>query len=291
MPFVDGNIFGISVPFIEGTGKTGAFVPTAILFALFSLPLFFFVQERRHHTRLPVDFSKAVQDLRQSLTDSRKYPGVRRFLIATFFTNDAANTVIVNIGVYCSLVLGFADAQITYFLIIATLTAVVGSFLFGILARNNSLKRLQLGINLGWVAGLFALLFVQGGWIVWILGCVVGIMLGGLWTTSRPYLAELVPDEEHGRFFGLFALAGRASAVVGPLLWTSVVLLFRPGSAIGSFVGETLSLSEEAAKQLPYQAGLASLALMMLLGYFLMRTLPETTPKDQSSHDMGRTAA
>ncbi len=290
MPFVGGEIFGTPVTFIEGTGKTGAFLPTAILFALFSFPLFFFVQERRHHTRVPVDFSRAVQDLKQGLSDSKKYPGVRRFLVATFFTNDAANTVIVNIGIYCSLVLGFADAQITYFLIIATLTAVVGSFLFGLLARNHSLKGLQLGINLGWVVGLVALLFVQGGWIVWLLGCVVGVMLGGLWTTSRPYLAELVPEEEHGRFFGLFALAGRASAVVGPLLWTSVVLIFRPGSSTGDFIGQMFSLSEDAAKQLPYQAGLASLALMMLFGYFLMRTLPETSPKDPEQDAKSRIA-
>lgn len=279
MPFVTGNVFGLVIPFIPAGGKVGAFVPTGALFLFFSLPLFLFVRERHRKTAAPVQLGQAIRDLKQGLSDSKKYPGVRRFLLATFFTNDAANTVIVNIGIYCSLVFGFVDTQINIFLIVATLTAAVGSHLFGLIARRQSLKFLQLVIGAGWIIGLAGLVIVSNGWVVWLFASIVGVMLGALWTTSRPYLAELVPPEEHGRFFGLFALAGRASAVVGPLLWTSIILLFRPDSALGRWSTSAFSLTPAAAARLPYQAGLASLALMMLIGFILMQTLPESEPQ------------
>jgi UMF1 family MFS transporter len=112
--------------------------------------------------------------------------------------------------------------------------------------------------------------------VVWILGSVVGILLGGLWTTTRPLLAELVPRDELGRFFGLFSLSGRAAAVVGPLVWTAVVYLFQPGRPLGRAAIEMLNLDIEAAVALPYRAGVLSLVIMIVVGLIIFRKVPDT---------------
>ena len=109
-----------------------------------------------------------------------------------------------------------------------------------------------------------------------ILGSVVGILLGGLWTTSRPLLAELVPREELGRFFGLFSISGRAAAVIGPLIWTTVIYLFQPYRPLGGWAIGAFGIDSAHAAHLPYKAGVLSLAVLMLFGLIIFRKVPHT---------------
>ena len=150
--------------------------------------------------------------------------------------------MILNIGLYCSIVIGFGDEDITFFLVISTVSAVVGSFLIGKVAQYWSLKSLLSLIVLGWVLTLSFFVVSDNRVLVWLLGSVVGILLGGLWTTTRPLLAEMVPRQDLGRFFGLFALSGRAAAVIGPLIWTLAVYLFNAERVAGKAVIELLGI-------------------------------------------------
>ncbi|MDF1544492.1 MAG: MFS transporter [bacterium] len=277
LPFVTGDLFGIQIPLISGWGKTGSFVPTAMLFMLFSVPLFLWVREKEVEKKSRLDFKQAYREVWDGLRQTKKYPGVLRFLIADYFFEDAAATVILNIGIYCSVVLGMEESSITIFMAVSATAAVAGSFLIGKLSENRSLKKMLGAVVVGWTLALIAFVATNNNAMVWLLGSLVGILLGGLWTTSRPMLAELVPREELGRFFGLFALSGRAAAIVGPLLWTLFILLFSPKSSLGRWVGETWNLSAEAAVELPYKLGILSLAVMMLIGLFIFRKVPHTS--------------
>jgi UMF1 family MFS transporter len=275
LPFVSGDLFGIDIPFIEGSGKPAAFIPTALLFALFSIPLFLWVKERPGLADRTVSIRRSYAEVWQGIRETRRYPGVLRFLIADYFFEDAVATVIINIGLYCSIVLQMNDSQINAFLIISTTSAVIGSFVVGKIAERVSLKRLVTLVVWGWVVALIAFVTTDSMPFVWVLGSVVGILLGGLWTTTRPMLAELVPRGELGRFFGLFALSGRAAAVVGPLVWTSVILLFQPDMPLGRLAVSGLGL-EGPARWLPYKAAVLSLAVLMLIGLVIFRRVPET---------------
>jgi UMF1 family MFS transporter len=271
LPFVSGELFSIDIPFIEGSGKTGAFLPTAVLFMLFALPTYLWVKERG--VRLPRKgrFLDSYREVWAGLRQTKKYPGVLRFLIADYFFEDTVTTVILNMGLYSSIVIGLDDAQITVFFIISTAAAVVGSVLIGKLAEYWSLKRMVTLIVWGWVFCLTVFVLTDSVAVIWILGSLVGILLGGLWTTTRPMLAELVPREELGKFFGLFALSGRAAAIVGPLVWTSIVYILRPERPLGNRLVELFGVDVVNAPKLPYKAGLISLILMLLIGLYIFR--------------------
>lgn len=276
LPFVTGSMFGLEIPLISGSGKTGAFIPTAVLFLLFSLPLFFWVHERPiiHHDR--INLGNAYRDVWDGIKSTRKFPGVLRFLISDYFFEDAVVTVIINIGTYCSIVLGMDDEQRTLFLIISTVSAVVGSFILGKIAQYWSLKRLLSLIVWGWIICLIIFVLTDIMAIVWIIGSLVGILLGGLWTTSRPLLAELVPREDLGRFFGLFSLSGRSAAIVGPLLWTLFVYLFRPEHPLGRITLDFFGENAIGPNELPYKVAVLSLVLLMALGLYIFRKVPDT---------------
>ncbi len=271
LPFVTGDLFGLDIPLVSGGGKIAAFLPTAVLFLLFTLPLVFWVHERPVQKKGKPGLIRAYRDVYDGVVQTKKYPSVLRFLIADYCFEDAVMTVIINIGLYCSIVLSLNDSQINAFLIISTLSAVAGSFVIGKIAQVWELKRLIQLIVFGWIICLLAFVVTDNMTVVWVIGSVVGVLLGGLWTTTRPMLAELVPRAELGRFFGLFALSGRAAAVVGPLLWTTVVYLFNRERAFGRAFAEWFTLTEQQQTALPYKAGILSLVVMMALGLYIFR--------------------
>lgn len=276
LPFVTGSVFSLDIPLLAGGGKTASFVPTAVLFMLFALPLFWWVRERKVTSVARTSFKGAYREVWDGLRHTRKYPGVLRFLIADYFVEDAVATVILNIGIYCSIVLRLPDEAITLFLVISTVSAVIGSYLIGRIAQIWSLKRILYGIMFGWAITLIMFVMTDNMTVIWILGSLVGILLGGLWTTTRPMLAELVPRDQLGRFFGLFSLSGRAAAVIGPLIWTMILYLFDADRALGKATADLFGFDAVWAEKLPYKLGILSLVFMILIGLFIFRKVPQT---------------
>ncbi len=276
LPFVTGSVFSWDISFLSGGGKQASFLPTALLFMLFALPLFLWVGEAKVIKPRKVTLAKAYRDVWEGIKETKKYPGVLRFLIADYFFEDAVATVIINIGLYCSIVLGLAEQAITTFLVVSTISAVVGSLVIGKIAQRWSLKNLLSLIIWGWVVSLFLFLLTNSMILTWFLGSLVGILLGGLWTVSRPLLAELVPREDLGRFFGLFSLSGRAAAVVGPLIWTTVVYFFHSDRLLGRVVIDLFGEDAVDFAKLPYKMGILSLSVMMVIGLYIFRKVPHT---------------
>jgi UMF1 family MFS transporter len=271
-----GTILGLLAvgPFVDAAGKQAAFLPTALLFAALSMPFLLWVHEKTLVYTGKISFRRAYRHVWEGIRSTQKYPGVLRFLVADYFFEDAVTTIILNIGLYCSVVIGLAEGEIRYFLIISTISAVIGSILIGYIAHRVPLKNLLGFIIAGWIATLIAFVFTDNRALIWILGSVVGVLLGGLWTTSRPLLGELVPKGELGRFFGLFSLSGRAAAVVGPLVWTTIVYFFNPERALGRLTADKLNIGADAIHTIPYKAGVLGLVVMMLIGLYIYRKVP-----------------
>jgi UMF1 family MFS transporter len=288
LPFVTGDLFGLDIPFIEGGGKSAAFLPTAIFYAIFAIPIFIFVREGagapvlsdqtnvKDQSGKKEGLREAYKDVWRSLKSTEKYPGLLRFLISDYFFEDAIATVIIFMAVFTERVLGLSDAERTAFFILSTLFAMIGAYLLGLMADRFSPKKVLFWIVAGWISVLVLFAINSYQILFWILGPVVGILLGGVWAVSRPLLMRLSPPEKLGEFFGLFSLSGRAAAVIGPLVWGGVVLLFSQDYALGRITAEWLGMSGEAADRLPYRLAVLSLAAMMAMGLYIFRKVPDT---------------
>jgi UMF1 family MFS transporter len=55
-------------------------------------------------------------------------------------------------------------------------------------------------------------------------GLLIGIAFGPVQASSRAYLARSVGADEAGRYFGLYALSGRATAFLAPMAVASLTL-------------------------------------------------------------------
>ena len=266
MPFVSGKLFSLATPIPAG-GNAGAFLPVAVLFMLFSLPLLLGVKDPKPQAgpegasreRGPVRHPAFTQ-LVESWKAARQVPGMARYLVANLLFFDALNTVIGFMAIYATKVLGFDSAknEVQLVLMLATVFAVVGSFGWGVLADRLGAKRaLILDLAL-WIGALLGFIFIRDKAIAtWLLGPMVGVAMGGTWTASRALLAGLAPAERQGEFFGLYSLAGKFAAVLGPLTWGLITSAFA-FMPIGK-----------------YQLALGTQLLFVLAGLFLLFKVPD----------------
>lgn len=59
-------------------------------------------------------------------------------------------------------------------------------------------------------------------WVMYVVACLAGFALGGIWAADRPYMLRLTPPHRIGEFYGLYGMVGRFSAITGPLLWAGI---------------------------------------------------------------------
>jgi UMF1 family MFS transporter len=58
-----------------------------------------------------------------------------------------------------------------------------------------------------------------------LLGCLIGIAGGPLQAASRTLLIHMAPKDRIAQFFGLFALTGKVTSFIGPMLIGAVTAI------------------------------------------------------------------
>src|SRR5690625_147190 len=236
-----------ALPIAEQTTKyTTVFQISALLFLLFAIPAFIFIDERRREEK-SFDLAAvraAARQVGETARSVREFPGLTRFLIGRFFYTDAVNTVILFMGVYVSNEIGFTSQEVTRVLLIAISCAFIGGVLFGrVVDRIGPKKTLDLVLTIWiivfiWTATL-GLARLPGA-LFWPAACLAGIALGGTWAADRPLMLRLTPPDRIGEFYGLYGMVGRFAAITGPLIWALVadwIGLGRPAAVLTLLVG------------------------------------------------------
>src|SRR5215212_7550680 len=245
-----------------GEQNANAFLPTALLYLLFSLPAFFLVPDPAVRPPRPVALGIAYRDVLITVRNLRAgYAGAGTFILATILYMDAANTAVSNMALYGREVFEMDSTEVRNLLLFSTVFAVVGSTASGFATDTVGPKKTLLVVLALWLVSIALAAAAVGPWMLYLAGPLVGIALGGTWTVSRVMLVALSPPEKLGEFFGLFALAGRFSAVMGPAL--TALLLF----AFGNLGG------------MAYRVAVGSLVLIMALGILLLSRVPDARPE------------
>jgi UMF1 family MFS transporter len=260
------RVLGVFGGWLETGSDTNsnAFLPTAVLYLVFSLPAFFLVPDPAVRARRPVSVGAAYRDVVGTLRNLRAYAGMGAFILATVLYTDAANTAIANMALYGRVVFGMDTPQVTSLLLFSTVFAVVGSAVFGFLCDRYGPKRTLLVVLLLWLVALVLAAGALGVWMLFLAGPFVGVALGGMWTVGRVMLVALSPPEKLGEFFGLFSLAGKVSAVFGPALTSILLFSFGGGAAA-------------------YRVSIGSLAVIMVGGIYFLLRVPDARPRGDST--------
>ncbi|HUF17304.1 MAG TPA: MFS transporter [Thermoanaerobaculia bacterium] len=245
-PFVDGERFAkLPAPLqdlvnrftlFEMTGEAGliranAFIPTAILFAVFSIPIFARVREQPS-VGMQSSLHGTLAAVKETFREIVRDKDLRNFFIGSFLYLDAIHTVYIVMATYGKFAAGLRDDQIILVMMIALGAAIAGSAVYGMITDRLPL-RTSLYVVLGnWVVALSLALFATSFSTYLPVAIVAGIGLGGIEVVTRVALLGLVDEDRRGRYFGFFNLTGKASSIVGPQLWAVTLFLLADAGPI-----------------------------------------------------------
>lgn len=206
--------FGIPTEDAANVRAAGPFV--ALWIAVFSIPLFLWTPDGKASGALNI--RAALASLWSTLKEVARMGSVGRFLLAHMLYADGLVTLFAMGGVYVSGVYGFTLEQVMLFGIVLNVTAGLGAAGFAWADDWMGSKATILIALAGLLVAGAGILIVDDAVWVWIIGAALGTFVGPAQAASRSYLARIAPPEARGELFGLYALAGKATAFMGPWL-------------------------------------------------------------------------
>jgi UMF1 family MFS transporter len=245
-----------------------AFIPTAVLFFLLSLPCFLWVRERTPRRSVTVKraITVAANDVRNGIHRVRT-ESYGRFILARFFYVDAIATMAVFMTVYAKRTAHFSDSQVTLVLDLSIIFSVIGALGAARLTQRLGPKRV---LNATILLVIATLLLTGASGVpafLWVAGPLVGVTFGSIHTADRVYMVRCVPEDQRGEVFGFFSLVGRLSSGIGPLVfWGGTIFVLDHFQILGPAQGARVAL--------------VVLATAAAVGYMLIRPLPERYADD-----------
>jgi UMF1 family MFS transporter len=218
---------------------------SALWYFVFILPMFLFTPDAAKGARMGPAVRSGLAELRATLGEIRGKAGIFRFLVARMIYQDGVNALLTLGGAFAALMFGWSIIEIGLYGIILNIVAIIGCWAASRLDTTLGSKRVVLTalvmltvatigiISTGKDYTLFGLLPFSGADTGGLFGTaaekayiafglLVGLAFGPVQASSRSYLARSVSVRDAGRYFGIYALAGRATSFVAPFMVATV---------------------------------------------------------------------
>lgn len=236
-------LFGIDPSRGEDARATGPI--SALWYLIFILPMFLFTPDTSKAMPAGQAIRTGLSELRSTITEARQRIGILRFLVARMIYQDGVNALLALGGAFAAVMFGWSITEIGIYGIILNVVAIFGSLAasridtaigskavvlialvllsiatIGIVSTEPGYTlfgALSLGVDDN--AGIFGTA-AEKAYIGF--GLLIGLAFGPVQASSRSYLARSVSADEAGRYFGLYALSGRATSFLAPFLVATV---------------------------------------------------------------------
>lgn len=208
--------FGI--PSVEWAARI-SFLTVGIWWAVFALPTLLWVRELPFTDLRPTGRYLSL-GIRRTWGTIRHLVGYRDlfcFLLAYLIFNDGIQTVIVIAIPYGKETLGIGTGTLMGVLVLIQAIGVPGSLLWGKIAEKWGAKRAQTATLVIWSGVVIYAWRMTSAIEFWVLGLLVGIVLGGSQAISRSLYGAMIPPARTAEFYGFFAMSSRFSSFLGPL--------------------------------------------------------------------------
>ena len=203
---------------------------------IFSLPFFIFFKEGKEAAHFSSrHILEGLKRLFTTIKNIKHYRPIMLFLLARMFYADGLLVVFQFGGIYAAGTFGMTFSEILKFGIAMNIFAGLGAFVFAWVEDWLTSKTTIFISLIGLVAFGSALLFVETQSYFWAFGLGLSFFIGPAQSASRAFLARLSPKQLHGEMYGLFAMSGKATSFIGPMLFGWLTILFETQRA-GMFV-------------------------------------------------------
>ena len=278
-------LFGLDPVTHQGDRITGPL--TAVWFIVFVTPMFLLTPDYPAKRPVREALRAGLIELKGTLRELPKRKSMSLFLLANMVYTDGLVSLFAFGGIYAAGTFGWHTLQIGTFGIMLAVAGTFGAWLGGKLDDRLGPKRVIAGSMVVLLLAVIAILLVDKDQIFFIkvappqpggalfagasekayliLGCLIGAAGGPLQAAARTLLIRLAPKDRITQYFGLFALTGRVTSFIGPLL-------------VGAVTAATAS----------QKAGMAVLVLFFTVGMVLLMMVEEPRNTFPARRSAGR---
>jgi MFS transporter, UMF1 family len=244
-------LFGLDPALGEDARVTGPLA--ALWYLVFILPMFFFTPDAKRGEPLKVAVVSGVRELRYTIAElTSRRRAILRFLVARMLYQDGVNGLLILGGAFAAGLFGWATLEIGLFGILINVVAIGGCLTAGRIDRLAGSKIVVMLSLVTLVIATLGIVSTGPGFAVFgflplspadsgglfgtaaekvylLFGALIGLAFGPVQASSRSYLARSVHADEAGRYFGIYALSGRATSFMATLSFSLVT--YASGSA------------------------------------------------------------
>lgn len=248
--------FGLDAVAREGDRASGPL--SALWFIVFVAPMFLFTPDHPRGLPLRAATRVGLGTLRETLRDLPRNRDAFGFLLANLVYTDGLVALFAFGGIYAAGIFGWTTIQIGLFGILLTITGALGAWVGGRLDDRFGPRAVIAGSLVMLIVSAFVLLSIGPDRILFVLpvappapdgglfssigerlylvtGAIIGMVVGPVQAASRTMLVRVAPQERLAQYFGLFALSGKVTSFLGPLmvgLVTALAASQRAGMAV-----------------------------------------------------------
>ncbi len=238
-------------------GYPWVWVMIGVWFLLAGLPTFLFVKEQRRREPLPPGQSLATigfHRLWNTIHEARRFRQLFRFLLVFIVISTGVTAVIAFASIISNETLQFDETRLAIFLIWCNIVAVPGAWCWGLLQdKIGSRAAIRLSL-LCWLVALVLVILIKPApkgqapprsaeVMFWIAATFVGVGMGATNSSCRAIVGLFSPPDRSGEFFGLWGLAGKLGAIVGPYAFGQLALVAEDIRVAEAVVGCTFLAS------------------------------------------------
>lgn len=212
----------------QAKGEVAAsFVPvtmlmTAGVYGLAAMVTFALLKERAQphmQTTQQGGLKASLAQLKRTWAQAQDFTDFKWLLLCTVLYQAGVAVTITLAAIYAEQVIGFLPSETMALIFVLNIAAMVGAFCFGYLQDIMGHKRTLAITLVGWtITCIVAALSTDKASFWWAAG-LAGVCMGSSQSCGRAMAGLFAPPKQLGEFYGLWSLATRLAAIVGPVMY------------------------------------------------------------------------
>lgn len=188
----------------------------------------------------------------KTMLQVRKLKYLLFFLLAFLVYNEGIQTVIQMATMYGKQELHLSSSALMITLLLVQIVAIFGAIVFSWIAAKTGTRQAVMLSLVIWSGVVIYAYFINTAPQYFILGGILGLVLGGSQAISRSLYSSMIPEDSPAEFFAFYSVVNKFSAIWGPFVFAlirhitgssrnailSIILFFILGIVLLSLVNE-----------------------------------------------------
>jgi UMF1 family MFS transporter len=220
--FIDTDVlpFGLSKENSENIRATSIVV--ALWYLFFSIPFLFSLKKK-----IKNKIEKSSNNIKKikNLFWDKGLNNLGKFLIARMLYADGLNAIIIMGGIFAVGVFNLEIKDLLVLSVLMNITAFIGVIIGGYANDKFSSKSVIIFSLLGLIFSSTIILFIKTKIFFLIFASINGFFIGPIQSASRVFITKSIDKNNQASGFGLFALSGKLTSFIGPLLVSTLTYI------------------------------------------------------------------